>query len=86
MYRKTYNSPLGLIYMRSDGQYLTGLWFDKSKDAKKHKFNYIEKNLPIFEETKKWLDIYFSGQIPDFTPKYKIDNLTPFRKKVTDLI
>ena len=38
----------------------------------------------IFKETSKWLDIYFNGNIPNFTPKYKIENLTPFRSLVID--
>ena len=82
----TYNSPIATIYMRSDGEYLTGLWFAGSKDSQKHSKDYTEKNLPIFEETKKWLDIYFSGKNPHFTPKYKINNLTPFRKLVIDIM
>lgn len=86
MYKQTYYSPLGKIYMRSDGKYLTGLWFDGSKDASKHNEDYKEENLPIFEKTKKWLDIYFSGKNPEFTPKYKIENLTFFRKQVIDIM
>lgn len=85
-YRKSYNSPLGKMYMRSDGEYLTGLWFEGSRDSSKHTGNFEEKDLPIFNKTTKWLDIYFSGKIPDFTPKYKIENLTPFRKQVMDII
>ena len=40
----------------------------------------------IFKKTSKWLDVYFKGNVPDFTPKYKIENLTPFRKEVIDII
>ncbi len=72
------------ICMTSDGCFLTGLWFKDSKDDIKHKGNYKIKDLPIFEETKKWLDIYFSGIIPDFTPNYKLENLTPFRNLVME--
>lgn len=86
MYKKEYNSPLGRIYMRSDGKYLTGLWFESSRDASKHKYNYEEKELPIFEQTTKWLDIYFSGKNPDFIPEYKIENVTPFRQQVIDIM
>lgn len=85
-YRNTYNSPLGLIYLESDGKYLTGLWFDLSNDFFKSQDNFISKDLPIFNTTKKWLDLYFSGKIPDFTPKYKLENFTPFRKMVTDIM
>lgn len=40
--------------------------------------------LPIFEDTFKWLDIYFAGKVPDFIPKYRVDNLTDFRKEVME--
>ena len=53
---------------------------------KKHKIDCEEKDLPIFRKTSKWLDIYFSGNKPDFTPEYKIENLTPFRKEVIDIM
>ena len=86
MYGKTYNSPLGKIYMRSDGKYLIGLWFENSRDANKHTGNFEEKDLEIFDKTSKWLDIYFSGENPDFIPEYKIENLTPFRKMVIDIM
>ena len=86
MYKKTYTSPLGKIYMRSDGTYLTGLWFENSRDANKHQYQYEEKDLPIFDKTSKWLDIYFLGKNPNFIPEYKIENLTPFRKQVIDIM
>lgn len=86
MYIKKYNSPAGVIYMKSDGKYLTGLWFEGSRDSSKHLGNYEEKTLPIFEKTKKWLDIYFTGKNPDFVPEYRIENLTPFRKQVVDIM
>ena len=85
-YIKEYLSPLGTIYLTSNGEYLTGLWFKDSKDTLKHHGNFKKKDLPIFRETIKWLDIYFSGNIPNFTPKYKIDNLTTFRKLVIDIM
>ena len=69
------------IILLSDGEYLTGLLF--TSEAPKD--NYEIKELSIFLETKKYLDIYFSGKIPDFTPKYKIDNLTPFQKEVLSI-
>ena len=48
--------------------------------------NCKEEKSPIFEETCKWLDIYFSGKEPDFTPKYKVNNLTDFRKEVIEIM
>lgn len=79
-----YNSFVDQIILESDGVFLTGLWFLNSRDDVRHHENYEIKMLPIFEETIKWLDIYFSGNQPKFTPKYKILNLTAFRKDVID--
>ena len=88
MYTCTYETPkqFSNMIMSSDGEYLTGLRFEKSRDSLKHPINGEEKELPIFTETNKWLDLYFSGNIPDFTPKYKINNLTQFRKEVSDIM
>lgn len=86
MYKKSYKSPLGPIVITSDGKYLTGLWFEKTKDDNKHDKNLKEKDLNIFDEVTRWLDIYFSGKNPEFIPKYKIQNLTPFRKSVIDIM
>ena len=74
------------IVLNSDGEFLTGLWFDGSSDSRKHVLDCEEKDLPIFEEVRRWLDIYFSGEAPDFTPKYKINNLTPFRKEAQEIM
>lgn len=69
LYTAFYKSPLGGITMASDGQNLTGLWFDGQKYfAAGLKANALPKDLPVFTQTKHWLDIYFSGCRPDFTP------------------
>ena len=83
-----YKSPENFsdIILTSDGEYLTGLWFIKSNNDLKHGSNYIEKDLHIFEETRKWLDIYFGGEKPNFIPKYKINNMTHFKKDVINEI
>lgn len=87
-YKCMYKTPDGFsnIIMNSDGDNLTGLWFEDSKDASKHIINCEEKDLEIFRKTNEWLDIYFSGKVPNFTPKYKIANLTPFRQEVIDIM
>lgn len=76
MYIKKYITPSNFsdMFIESDGEYLTGLWFIDSKDSLKHNNNSNEKDLEIFRQTEKWLDIYFSGGIPDFTPNIKIEN------------
>lgn len=84
--RYSTNSQFSDILMSSDGTYLTGLWFEHSRDSKKHQSDLTFKNLLIFDQTKTWLDLYFSGQVPNFIPPYKINNLTPFRKQVIEIM
>ena len=80
------SSPLGLLTISSDGINVTGLWIEGQKyfadtlgkDTK-------EDDLPIFTQTKKWLDQYFTGQNPDFelplAPKG-----SPFRQQVWQIL
>ena len=81
-----YNSPLGEITLAGSGEFLTGLWFDGQKYFPQ---NLISESvfaaLPIFTQTKQWLDIYFSGKSPDFTPPI-YQQTTPFRKEVYELL
>ena len=85
-YTHHYDSPLGGITLASDGTALTGLWFDGQKyfaDALAPK--HTEKALPVFQEADRWLDIYFSGKAPDFTPKLNM-RTSPFRKRVWEIM
>ena len=85
-YIYNYASPLGSITLAGNGESLTGLWFDGQKYFP-HKLilESIESELPIFTQTCNWLDIYFSGRIPDFIPPISL-NTTPFRKAVYDIL
>lgn len=86
VYTQHYTSPLGGITMASDGAALMGLWFDGQKYfADSIKGECQEKSLAIFDDTARWLDIYFSGSEPDFMPKINI-NGTPFRKSVAEIM
>ncbi len=81
-----YKSPIGNITLASDGECLTGLWFECQKyfgDTLSK--NYVQKEIPIFEQADKWLTIYFSGKEPDFTPPLHMKT-TPFRKAVWEIL
>lgn len=72
--------------MASDGTALRGLWFDGQKYfAENICDECAEKSLPIFDETIKWLDIYFSGEDPKFVPALRIET-TPFRKAICEIM
>jgi len=83
-----YETPEGFddMLMNSDGEHLTGLWFEGSDDEKKHKLYADEKRLPIFEITEKWLDDYFIGKLSSDIPNIKTENLTPFRRDVSEIM
>ena len=81
-----YDSPLGGITIASDGKAITGLWFDGQKYfADTLDKDFEEKELPVFEQTDQWLNIYFSGRAPDFTPPLNM-KATEFRKAVWEIM
>ncbi len=69
IYTSEYYSPLGDILLASDEVGLTGLWF---KGQKYFANTLAEKQAcvetPFIKEAKEWLDVYFSGEEPDFLP------------------
>ena len=86
IYISTYLSPLGNILLAADDIGLTGLWFEGQK--------YFANTLPdkrivqetkILTEAKKWLDIYFSGDEPDFMPPLHPSG-SPFRQEVWKIL
>lgn len=81
-----YDSPLGGITLAGREEALTGLWFHGQKYfGNTLQEKYEERKLPIFLETMRWLDIYFQGEVPDFTPPLQLD-ATPFRKAVWQIL
>ena len=62
-------SPLGTITLASDGAALIGLWFEGQKHDCCHLSpDAVEAEAPVFADTRRWLDCYFAGDVPDFTP------------------
>ena len=80
-YIEYYDSPIGQILFTSDAdKALTGLWFEGGRffnDVLSVPFE--ERSLPVFDETAKWLDIYFSGRQPGFIPSIKFPEASDFR-------
>ena len=85
-YTNRYQSPLGAITMASDGENLTGLWFDGQKyfaagmDGRQE-----ERELPVFQQTKRWLNVYFQGKNPEFFPPISLKG-SAFRLEVWDIL
>ena len=85
-YTHHYESPLGGITLASDGEAITGLWFDGQKYfAATLSKDHAEKELPVFDEAERWLDTYFSGKAPDRAPKLNLRG-TAFRRAVWEIL
>lgn len=85
-YISHYASPVGNILLAADNTGLTGLWFEGQKYFalsldKEHE----EKEIPLFERVKQWLDIYFSGKEPDFTVPLHLTG-TAFQNEVWKIL
>ncbi len=81
-----YRSPLGPMTLISDGTALTGLRFDGEKRGVEAPDAVIKTDLPVFARTMAWLDVYFGGRAPEFTPPLSIKNETPFAKAVREIM
>ena len=82
-----YKSALGDITLASDGKALVGLWFDGQKHFADNLDPLHEESssLPVFDEARRWLDIYFSGKAPDFTPEINM-RTGSFRRRVWEIM
>ena len=88
LYTARYLSFLGPIVLAADGPRLVGLWFKGQKLdglALKGIPTKEKAGLPVFKMAKRWLDIYFSGQEPDFTPPLEVQG-SIFRRTVLSIL
>lgn len=69
LYTGYYHSPLGRLLLAADEIGLTGLWFERQRYfAQGLAPVHTDEETPILAQTRRWLDLYFSGSVPDFTP------------------
>lgn len=81
-----YQSPIGVMLLAGDETGLTGLWFEGQKYyARNLDPEHEERELPVFEAARHWLDVYFRGKEPDFTPPLHLTG-TPFQMCVWNLL
>ena len=87
IYTNTYESPLGGILLAGDENGLTGLWFT---EGSRYMGCGLEKGACLretdyFDQTKEWLDIYFSGRDPGFFPRIHLTG-SDFRIRVGEIM
>ena len=81
-----YRSPLGDLLLAADEEGLTGLWLVGQKDyAHGLSDENIWQETKTLTETRRWLDIYFSGEEPKFTPPLHLEG-TAFRQAVWKIL
>lgn len=71
----------GEILLSADEIGLTGLWFSCQTDFPRSDF----REPPVILAAREWLDIYFSGKAPDFTPPLHPMG-TPFQMEVWSIL
>ncbi len=64
-YTCTMDSPIGQLTLASDGDNLTGLWLEGQKYFAATLDESQKQDLPVFAQTRKWLECYFSGKEPE---------------------
>ena len=96
LYKTHYESPLGDLLLTADAQALTGLWFDGQKyfaygladwslSGRSDLRCEQGKFALLLTDAKRWLDIYFSGNEPDFDLPLNPTG-TDFQKRVWSIL
>jgi O-6-methylguanine DNA methyltransferase len=85
VFRSVYRTPapFGDLVMESDGAVLTALFFAGSRGEAARAPGTGTEEPPVFRETRRWLDAYFSGRDPGFVPPFHLPGATPFREEVS---
>lgn len=78
-----YDSILGMLLLTSDGLSLTGLWM-RSQYPPNELLR--QDDLPVFAQTKDWLDRYFHGGSPSPAELPLKAEGTAFRKAVWEIL
>lgn len=73
-YVTVYPSPIGVLYLRSNGSAITGLSPEPGGTPK--------DDLPVFQTARQWLDDYFQGRKPEPADLPLSPEGTPFQQSV----
>jgi len=78
MHFAEYESPVGRLLLRSNGQALTGLWIGRQAEG-------VLSEDPVLQAARAWLDAYFRGEAPTVEIPLDPDG-TRFQKLVWQLL
>ena len=86
LYTMYYPSPLGRMLLAADEEGLVGAWFEGQKYyGSVLEDDILQEKNDILRRAEQWLDLYFSGTEPDFTPAIHLTG-SDFRKQVWKLL
>lgn len=72
------------IIMTSEGDILTGLYFEKAFPFNEDDF--LKTKPENFKEATSFLDLYFKRINPGFIPKFLLPEMSDFRKSVIEIL
>lgn len=88
MYTAHCASPVGELLLASDGENLTGLWLAGQKHYADGLDDGVETDcsLPLFRQTKRWLEDYFAGERPAIDLIPLAPKGSEFRRRICQLM
>ena len=88
VYKTYYDSPIGKLFIASDGESIIGLCIEGQKYYldKIEKESILKNDLAIFEKTKKWLDSYFKQEKPKISELSLAPEGNTFRQYIWELL
>ena len=88
IYKTYYDSPVGKLFIASDGENIIGLCIEGQKYYlnKLEKEGILENDLPIFDKTRKWLDSYFKQEKPKISELSLAPEGNVFRQSVWEFL
>ena len=85
LYTDLFASPLGEILLVSDGETLSGLYFEGQKYVPALPEAEKDPSLPVFKSARAWLERYFAGEKPEVDLPLCAAG-TAFQRAVWDLL
>ena len=88
VYKTYYDSPVGKLFIASDGENIIGLCIEGQKYYldKIEKEGILKNDLSIFNKTKKWLDRYFKQEKPEISELSLMPEGNAFRQCVWEFL
>ena len=88
VYKTYYDSPVGKLFIASDGENIIGLCIEGQKYYldKIEKESILKNDLEIFDKTRKWLDSYFKQEKPEISGLSLAPEGNTFRQYIWKLL